>query len=177
MDITVSVDKIDLADYIGAHYDEDGDRVPAGTLADVIARQLVERFAKSDLYGDLVQRVRTIRDEEIRAALAPLLAEALAKPIHPTNQWGEKTGAETTLSEVIVAEARKWMNAKADTSYGSRDSSVTNLQKMIRDEVRAGFEGEIKAMVTEARDAVSKQIGETVAVAVQSAVTEGLRAR
>jgi hypothetical protein len=67
------------------------------------------------------------------------------------------------------------MNAKVD-SYGGRDSA-TNLQKMIRDEVRAGFENEIKAMVTEARDAVSKQIATTVAVAVQSAVTEGMRAR
>jgi hypothetical protein len=175
MEFTINVDKIDLNDAISHHYDEDGDRVPAGTLGDVIARQLVERFAKSDVYGDLVKRVQTIRDEEIRAALAPLLAGALAKPIHPTNQWGEKTGAETTLAEIIVAEARKWMNAKVD-SYGGRDSA-TNLQKMIRDEVRAGFENEIKAMVTEARDAVSKQIATTVAVAVQSAVTEGMRAR
>lgn len=177
MDITVNVDKIDLAEHIGSHYDEDGDRVPAGTLADVVARQLVERFAKSDVYGDLVQRVRAIRDEEIRAALAPLLAEALAKPIHPTNSWGEKTGGETTLSEVIVAEARKWMNTKTSQGYGSRDSGLTNLQVMIRDEVRAGFEGEIKAMVTEARNAVSRQIGVTVAGAVQAAVAEGLRAR
>lgn len=175
MDIKVNVEKIDLAEYIGSHYDEDGDRVPAGTLADVIARKLVERFAKSDLYDDLAERVRTIRDKEIRSALAPLLAEALAKPIHPTNSWGEKTGGETTLSEVIVAEARKWMNAKVD-SYGGRDS-LTNLQKMIRDEVRAGFENEIKAMVTEARNAVSKQVGLTVAAAVQSAVVEGLRTR
>lgn len=175
MEFTINVDKIDLAEEIGSHYDEDGDRVGKGILADLVVERLVKQFAKSDVYGDLVERVRKIRDEEIRTALAPLLAEALSKPIHPTNQWGEKTGTETTLSEVIVAEARKWMNAKVD-SYGGRDSA-TNLQKMIRDEVRAGFENEIKTMVTEARDVVSKQIGTTVAVAVQSAVAEGLRAR
>lgn len=177
MDITVNVDKIDLAEEIGTHYDEDGDRVGGGTLADLVVAQLVKKFARSDVYGDLVQRVRTVRDEEIRAALAPLLAEALAKPIHPTNSWGEKVGGETTLSEVIVAEARKWMDTKTSQGYGSRDSGLTNLQVMIRDEVRAGFENEIKAMVTEARDAVSKQIGATVATAVADAVNAGLRAR
>lgn len=168
MQVTVNVEDINLADVINQYTDQ--------TLAEALVEKLTLRIVQDDSYKGIAERVRQIRDEEIRAALTPVIAAALAEPIHPTNAWGEKTGTLTTLREVIIAEARKWMDVKGERGYGSREDGLTNLQRMIRDEVRAGFENEIKAMVTEARNAVSKQIGTTVAVAVQSAVNEGLRA-
>lgn len=176
MDITVNVENIDLGDYIDNHYDEDGDRVPGGTLADVIARQLVEKFSRSDLYHGFRDRVQAIRDEEIRAQLAPAIAEALANPIRRTNSYGEQTGPDTTLREVIVDEARKWMTSKADDRYGS-NNSATNLQKMIRSAVEETFQKEIAAEVKAAKDAVSNQLGKTVAELVSSAVQQALAAR
>ena len=92
-----------------------------------------------------------------------------------TNSYGESTGGETTLREVIVKEAQAWMGQKSNDSY--RNDGLTNLQRMIRAEVASVFEAEIKDAVKAAREAVSKQIGATVATAVADAVNQGLRAR
>jgi hypothetical protein len=175
MDIKVNVENIDLGDYIDNHYDEDGDRVPGGTLADVIARQLVEKFSRSDLYHGFRDRVQAIRDEEIRAQLAPVIAEALANPIRRTNNYGEQTGADTTLREVIVDEARKWMTSKATDRYGQSSGGAnggTNLQVMIRASVEDAFKTEIASAVKEVRDAVGTNVSELVAAAMNQALAK-----
>jgi len=176
MDIKVSVESIDLGDYIDGHRDEDGDYVPGGTLADAIAHKLVEKFSRSDLYDGFRDRVQRIRDEEIRTQLTPVIAEALAKPIKRTNSYGESTGTETTLREVIVDEARKWLSTKADDRYG-RSSTETNLQKMIRDAVEDGFKAEIADAVKAAREAVVNQFGSDVGDRVGAIVREALSKR
>jgi hypothetical protein len=177
MDITVNVENIDLGDYIGAHIDDDGDRSPAGTLGDVIARQLVERFARQDTYRGLVERVQKIRDEEIRAQLAPQITEALEAPIRRTNSYGEITGRDTTtLREVIVDEARKWLNSKKDDGYG-RTSNATNLQAMIRKAVEDSFQAEIADAVKAAREAVVTQLGSDVGEQISAVVRHALAKR
>lgn len=173
MDIKVNVESIDLAEYIGSHYDEDGDRVPAGTLADVIVHQLVEKFAKSDSYRGLAERVQTIRNDEIRAQLAPVIAEALAKPIQTTNGYGERTGGETTLRELIAAEARRYLTERSEGYNAKR----TRLQVAVREAVDAGFRAEIAAEVKQAKEAVVTQLGATVAELVATAVREALAKR
>lgn len=156
MNITVNVDSIDLGEYIDSHYDSDGDRVPAGTLGDAVVRQLVEKFSRSDVYKGLAERVRTLRDEEIRTQLAPVITEALASPIKRTNSYGEKTGEDTTLREVIVAEARTWLNSKKDDNYG-RSTNGTHLQVMIRKAVEDAFQAEIADVVKKIRDDIANQ--------------------
>lgn len=174
MDIKVNVEKIDLSEYIGTHYDEDGDRVPGGTLGDAVVRQLVEQFAKSDSYRGLAERVQTIRNDEIRAQLAPVIAEALAEPIQTTNAYGERTGAETTLRELIAAEARRYLTER-DNSYNAQKG--TRLQIAVREAVDAAFRAEIAAEVKQAKEAVVTQLGATVAELVSAAVREALAKR
>ena len=174
MDIKVNVESIDLAEYIGTHYDEDGDRVPAGTLAEVVVHQLVEKFAKSDSYRGLAERVQTIRNDEIRAQLAPVIAEALAKPIQTTNAYGERTGAETTLRELIAAEARRYLSER-DNGYNAQKG--TRLEIEVRKAVDAAFRAEIAAEVKQAKEAVVTQLGATVAELVATAVREALAKR
>jgi hypothetical protein len=174
MEFTVNVEKIDLAEHVASHYDDDGDRVPSGTLADLVAHQLVVQFAKSDSYRGLAERVRTIRDEEIRKLLEPTLTEAFTGPIHATNSYGEKTGAATTLRELIMAEAKKITTLPSD-SY-SRDKG-TRLQQIIRAEVDAAFKAEIAQAVKDAREAVGKEFGSTISEAITAAVRDAMRAR
>src|SRR6185312_4491446 len=173
MDIKVIVESIDLGDYIDGHRDDEGDYIPGGTLADNIAHQLVEKFSRSDLYDGFRDRVQRIRDEEIRAQLAPAIAEALANPIRRTNSYGEQTGPDTTLREVIVDEARKWMNTKQEQRYGER-SITTNLQAMIRTAVEDAFKTEIADAVKAARDAVTAEFGSSIGERVSGIVREAL---
>ena len=174
MDIKVSVESIDLGDYIDGHRDEDGDYVPGGTLADAIVRQLVDKFSRTDTWKGIGERVQSIRDNEIRVQLAPVITEALNGPIARTNSYGEKTGQTTTLRELIAAEAKRYLSEPSD-SY-SRDKT-SRLQAEVRKAVAAAFQDEIAAAVKEVRDAVSAELGTNVSEMVSAAMNQALAKR
>jgi len=167
VDINVSVENVNLTDVVEQY----GDR----TLGDRIADELVAQFAKSDLYRGLAERVRTIRDEEIRAQLTPVLAEAINTPIVKTNTYGEATGGSTTLRELIVKEAREHL-AHRDQSYNARDTR-TVLQQMIDAAIQSAFKAELADAVKEAREAVVTGLGTTVAEMVADTVRQALAKR
>lgn len=176
MNITVKVDEVSLETVVAevVAFDEDGDPYPRGekTMADIVGGQIVQRvISDRDAYPPFRNRVLEIRDEEIREAVRPMITEALTRPIKQTNRYGEETSQETTLSEIIVEEARKLLNSNAGDSY-NRDTR-TVVQKMVADEVTKALGAEIKDAVKQARDAVSIDIGQQVA----AAVTAGLRVR
>lgn len=176
INVTVDVDKIDLNEIIGSHYDEDGDRVPAGNLADLVAHQLVLKMAKSDVYNNLVERVRTIRDEEIRAHLAPTIAEALNAPLKRTNTYGEPTGTETTLRDLVMDEAKKYLG-EIDRHASRMNNSVTRLQVALKEAVDAAFKAEIADAVKAVREDVKTRFGQSVGELVSGAVREAMNAR
>ena len=174
MNITVNVDEVSLDTVVAeiVAFDEDGDPYPNGerTVADLVAAQIMARLLKDDGYRQLATRVQEIRAEEIRAAVRPLIEEALRRPIRKTNTYGEATGAETTLTEVIIDEAQKAITKPLD-SY-NRDKG-TFLSKTVADEVKKALSAEIADAVKKAREQVSAEIGQHVAAAVQA----GLKAR
>jgi hypothetical protein len=168
MDIKVNVEvaELDLDTVLGSHYDEDGDRVASGTLADLIATKITDRAAKDSYYKDFHSRVQQLRDEEIRAQLAPLIAEAIAKPLRTTNSFGESTGPETTLRELILAEVRKVATEPVDR-YGRNKAPA--LEVAIRKQVEAAFGTQIAQAVKDVKDAVAGQLSVMVADAVAKA--------
>lgn len=176
MDIkfNVEVEDLDLASAIPAHYDADDDRIPSGTLADLVVRHLVDRAASTTEYKQsITDRVRAIRDEEIRAQLSPIIADALIKPLKKTNSYGEATGPETTLRELISADVKKFLSEKDDRYRDTR----TRLETMIRNAVETLFKNEIAQAVKDAKDAVAVEMGSKVAEVVASAVRDAMKAR
>jgi hypothetical protein len=163
MELNITVADVKLSDYI----DDDHEQ----TLADVIAEKIVHRMASTDEYRAIRGRVGEIRDEEIRKAVAPAIAEALNAPIHKTNTWGELVGGNTTLREHIVEVATKYMNAPAD-SYDRKKG--TRLEREVCAQVEAVFKAEVAEAVKEAKAAVTGQLATMVADAVRDAM---LRAR
>lgn len=178
MNITIQVDDITLSTVVAdvVSFDEDGDTYTEGskTVADLVAAQIVERVVRDDRYPRLRDKVTEVRDEEIRAAVKPAIEEAVNRPIKKTNGYGEATGQETTLSEVIVDEARKYMKEPAD-KY--RREAGTVLQSLVRAEVERVFKAEIADAVKQARDLVAGQIGGQVSERITAAVTAGLKAK
>lgn len=179
MNITVTVDEITLTAVIGdtVEYDEDGDAQVVGhkTVADLVATQIVDRLVKdTDRWPSLRERVTQIRDEEIRARIAPSIDAAVNKPIRKTNMYGEATGVETTLSELIVAEAQKFLTKNVD-NYNRQKGSV--LGQMIAAEVKKAFETDIAAAVKQVRETVAAQIGTTASSQITAAALQALAAR
>ncbi|MFD9369621.1 hypothetical protein ACFWA6_18280 [Streptomyces sp. NPDC060020] len=178
MNIEINVADITLATVVAAgfRYDGDGEEYPAEqTVGDLVAAQIVERLVQDDRWPSLRDRVTQIRNEEIRAAVRPAIDEALARPIHKTNGYGERVGTETkTLAEVIADEARRQLTEPADR-YRSEKGSI--LQQTVRDEVKRAFTAEIAATVQKARDLVTKEMGDQIAQQVTAAVAAGLAKR
>jgi hypothetical protein len=170
MNITVNVDEVDLNTVI-REYGEDG---PV-TLADLVASQIHAKLMQGGkAYDGIRERVNSIRDEEIREAVKPQIAEALSRPMRQSNLYGEPTGPETTLSALIATEARKLVTKPTD-SY-SRDNG-TYLSQVIAAEVEKAFKAEIADAVKQARDAVTKELGGQIGSAITATVTEALRKR
>lgn len=174
MDINLNIDfgDIDLNAEIGKHYDEDGDLIGGATLAAAVVQKLVAQAAREDYHSDLKYRVETIRDEEIRKAVAPMIQAAIDTPFRRTNAYGEAKGEEITIREYVVDIAHKWMRERADSYRGEKG---TNLEVLIRAQVEAAFRAEIAEAVKVAREAVAAQVGGSIGRVVADAVRDGLK--
>jgi len=166
MNINVTVDDVTLDSLVRESYDHEG----GWTIGQEVARMALQRLtADRDGWGSIRERVQRVTEEEIREHVRPLITEALTRPFRQTNSFGEPVGDETTLSSVIVDEARKAFKVRAD-SYGSNQ---TELQKLVAEEVQKAFKTVIADEVKAARAMVADQIGEQVAAAVKA----GMKAR
>lgn len=172
INLNIDFKDVDLNTEIGEHYDEDGDRIGGFTLAGAVVQKLVKQAAREEYHQELKRRVETIRDEEIRKAVAPMIAEAITTPFRRTNAYGEAKGEEITIREAIVEAAQRWMNGRSD-SYSGKG---TNLEVLIRAQVEAAFKAEIAEAVKAAREAVTAQIGGSISKVVTDAVRDGLKA-
>lgn len=175
MNIEIKVDDITLSTVVAdvVSFDEDGDPYTEGskTVADLVAAQIVERLVKDNQWPSLREQVTEIRRDEIRAAVRPSIDEALARPIYRTNTYGERTGQETTLAEIITDEARKQLAEPVDRY---RTEKGTVLQQAVRAEVKKAFEAEIADAVRQARDLVTQELSAELTEKVTATVTNAL---
>ena len=180
MDIVlqVNIDDLDLNEKIGGYYDEDGDYVGSKTVAGAVIAKLVERAVKGDSYSGLKKRVEQIRDEAILAAIEPVIAEALAKPLQKTNSYGEPVGSETTLRDLIMERVRKTLGISTEDSYrNGRYEHSTTLEKLVRAQVDAAIHEEIAEAVKAVKDEVPKQLGASIGDTVAATVRDALAKR
>jgi hypothetical protein len=177
MNIEVKIDQVTLDTIIGnvVSYDEDGDMVSEGsmTVADKVAAIIAKEAMKSPSWEPLRERVTNIRNEMIREAVKPLIREALERPIRRTNSYGERVGTETTLSELIMDEAKKVFTEVKD-SYSSRRPFIAEV---VQAEVKKAFQTDIQEQVAKARAAVTEQLGANLSEAVVKAAVAALRAK
>lgn len=175
MNIIVNIDEVTLASIVDQSYRQIGEddwTAEGVTLGEIVATKIVERLvADHDRWDTIRRRVTEVRDETIREAVAPKVAEAISAPVRMTNTYGEPTGAETTLTELIVKEARETLTRRSD--YGRGPS---NLEKEIQKAVTAAFHNEVAAEVKKVRDAVASQLAGSVGAEIQKAITAGLKA-
>lgn len=176
MDINVTLDKASLDTVIDqvAGLDEDGDEYEIGgrTLGDAVAGLIAARLLKETNYANtLREKVATIREDEIRQAIRPLIEEALAQPIAQTNQYGQRTGKDLTLLELVVEQVGIVLKEKSDRH---RSDSPTVLQKAIRTEVEKALKDEITSAVTAVRAALVGQVGDQIRAYAVEAVSAAL---
>lgn len=166
---------LDLDRYLidkGIRYDQDGEpiggesRTMEDLILDLAAQQVVAGLDR-DLRRELGQRVRDIRDEVIREAIAPIIEESLSGQIVRTNAYGEPTGHTTTLREIIAADAKKALTLN-DRDMTGRRYNETPASKVMQAEVDRVVKAEVKAIV----DTVKAETYEAIKVAAADAIAK-----
>lgn len=176
MQITVNLDTLDLSTVIGEKrvYDHDCDE-PHGepmTLGDAVVRELAKRLwasVGSDALSEVRQRAAQIRNEEIRARVAPIVQAAVDEPIQQTNSFGEPNGKPTTLRELIAAEARAQLGTRSDYGRGPRV-----VDKLVADAVSAEIKKELAEAIKEEKAKVVAAVRAKAADLIAQAVREGV---
>jgi len=177
MQINVSVEdikSIDLSTPVETRYlyDADGEREECEvTLGHLVADRVTAALRQDDSWGGVKKRFLDIRDEEIRAAVQPIVAEALAGPIQKTNGYGEPTGTATSIRELIMEEASALLTKPAD-SYGRGRETV--LQQFVRKEISVAFTKELAAVVAEEKAKVVAAVRAKAADLIADAVKQGV---
>jgi len=179
MQINVTVeglDGIDLNTVVGdeiAYYNPETEETEyrPRTIADIVADRLTKRITEDGRWGEARQQFATIRDEEIRKAVKPIVAEALAGPIRKTNSYGEPTGAATTMRELIIAEVGKALHEPLD-KYNR--SGPTFLHKAVADTVRTMLDAELKAVFDAEKAKIVAAVKDKAADLIADAVRQGV---
>lgn len=166
MKIEINIDELTVNSVIAQTWERDEEGEIVGErgvrLGDAIVDHLVKAIRNGDGWNDdLKSRIAKIRDEEIRIRVRDELEAALTIPIAATNQFGEKTGAPTTLRQMIFDQA-----AKALGRSGSRyESDKTLMEKIVSSEVEKALTAEVKPIVDQAKKDV-KMNAERIATSI-----------
>lgn len=176
INVTVEgVEPIDMATPIETRtrYDADGDREEYDvTIGHLVAGKVFAELKKDERWGGIKGRFLEIRDEEIRKAVEPIVAEAIAGPVQQTNLYGEPTGKTTSIRELIVAEASKLLTKSAD-NY-NRGQGETVLQKFVREQIAVAFTKELAAVVAKEKEKVVAAVRAKAADLIADAVKQGV---
>jgi hypothetical protein len=167
------LDGIDLTTVIGerSRYDHDIEETVRQdvTLGDEVAKRVTAKLTKDDQWDGIRKRFLAIRDEEIREAVKPLVAEAITAAIEQTNGYGERTGQSTTMRELVMAEAKKLFTDRADYGRGS-----TLAQRIVAEAVGSAFTRELAAAIADEKAKVIAAVRGKAAELLAEAVKQGL---
>lgn len=174
INVTVDgIDGIDLATIIGERrrYDHDLEETIGSdvTLGDQVARLIAAKLTKDDEYDGLRKRFLAIRDGEIREAVKPLVAEAVAGAIALTNSYGEPTGKTTTMRELVMVEAKKALTERTDYGRGP-----TLAQRIVAEETGRAFQSELAAVIKVEKEKVVAAVRAKAADLIADAVKQGV---
>jgi hypothetical protein len=130
------------------------------TVEDLIidhAAHILAARAASEERRDLSNRIRAIRDDEIRALVAPMVATAIDEAVAKTDNYGARVDGPTTLRTVIMTKAVEALTATSRndrSSFNDRPKSV--LDVLISEAVSTAVTKELREALDKGRaDVVS----------------------
>jgi hypothetical protein len=133
-------------------------------VVDRAAHMLVEQLATDDA-------LRQARDKAVRMIAADYAADrvraVLEQPVRSTNAYGEPTGPETSVTELIDKEIKKQL-VRTD----ARHDRTSVLEKVIRETVNARLEVDLRAAFDRARTEMLDAAAEVGKKALQAAVSK-----
>lgn len=149
--ITVTIDLDELHE--GYIRDSNGDDRPQ-TLLDVIlamaAHQVVESLNRDRAMIEVRERVASIRDEEIRAALHPQVRAALQQAIQPTRRYSANPPPDVpiTVAQYLIETAEHLLREPVRMNNSTTKPYVVSIFEA---ELGAALRTELKAALDEGK--------------------------
>jgi len=172
MDITVNVENVDLNSVIGQHYVQTGEedwRTEPQTLGQGVAARIAEDLKRDEGYKTLRQRVMDARDAEVREQVKPVVSAAIESSVQPTNAFGQPVGEPTTLTALIVKEAKELLSKRGDYGRGK-----TLLEQVVADAVDKAIRKELSDVIVDEKAKVVAAVRAKAAELIATAVKEGV---
>lgn len=174
MNVEVTVGEVDFNTVIRSAYPDDVYSGPyESTLGQVVASILATRLVKDrpEEYNTLLRQITSIRDEEIRALITPLIAEGIEGSFQRTTNYGEPHGPQVTMRQIIMDEVKKALTVPVGnpTNYGGNVKD-TLVQKLIKDAVAAEFAKVVAEAIKDVRAEIAAIAGDSAKAAVMAAL-------
>ena len=144
----------------------------AARLADeayenVNAMEMLEAEISNRIDKFLKDRATTLMEDTLRRAMD----EIMTREILPVNQWGERTGAKTTLRDEMQRRAQEFWEVKVDekgnpTTYGGKPRHQRMYENIASDVFAKSIQDNIEDVIAGFRDALrldaAKMLGEHI---------------
>lgn len=128
------------------------------TASDAIVNRAAAKLLEGrDLHHELRRGVDATADAVIVEMLRPMIEEAVAMVVQPTDSFGEPKGERTTLREVIIKHVEKELR-----STSSRDSLSRPRQTVLEQIIDREVQRVVGEDLREAMDAARKTVREAV---------------
>jgi hypothetical protein len=148
-------------------------------VADAFARRMYAdysagkdlRAAAADRFGDLIS-------EAVDDAAKKAIADALAAPRQPTDEFGNPTGPARTFAQLIGEQVKAWQDQTVDPYNGSpkagggyNSNVITRAQYLVRQVGAAEFEKQAKEAVAAVRTEAKAMVETSIKQAVASSLS------
>lgn len=135
--------------------------------------QAVSRVLRGDNYTTFRDRIEREAIKEVRpaieAAVSEVVRETLSETIHQTDRWGSRKSESTTLREIIMEEARKFINRKPEKDYRghvTRKGLDGMVYGMVKDLFATELRKDLEAAKQGLKGKINKRLGEELAVVI-----------
>ena len=130
--------------------------------------------------GDIVEKARESIQDKIDKIVTEKIEAVFSMPFQPVNRFGEKTGTETTIKELIANEATNYWTARVDPSTGKTPdryaSDHTERAVFYARKVMTEFyDKELVKIVKKMAEDLKNRIPETIGQEITKTVTNFLK--
>lgn len=150
----------------------DTDRYISGSLNDKIVDALTTKLSqqiKEQVAEAMAHKVTLMIDQKFARIARQQLDEFFIKPHQMTNKWGEKTGTEVTIREMIVERFAAYLNQRLD-SKGRDERSDTYptrmdwlLRRLCDEPLQDAIDERVGAIAKTAKDRIQANVSRYIA--------------
>lgn len=151
-------------------------------IAEDVVEVITDRILNGNDYdGGMRERIRDLAVERVAervyAETDRIVAEHLAAPIQPTNEFGEPKGDPITLRDRVAQQVKRWLEEKVDRdgktgrdpfSYQTTKTRAEwAIERAVDEVARKELEAEVRKAATEVKAQLNGKVTEATAATVK----------